>query len=369
MSADDEQLFGALEQLTPELKIKLMQLLSQDDSIASSIANTNRSDDKSQKQIASLRRYNTKLQEDLYKTLQDYKDAQQSHQKEVCQLEKDLEQLKAELNATAQSALESDLGRKKLLKEKIEAVKEKNDAKMDQEIISDLESRIENLELEQENLIKIRKEKDEELIKMKHELDIKDSELFIMKENVQKNEYWKEEFEKLSKFVDHLKEELEFERSRNEGIGYEDALGEENAKAVTSTKKTTKSKGFNSFADEALKGQPNENWEWTNWFDRSLSKLWERDIDGLRSEINDLSVNKDMAFTRIRENVSGMMGSTLDMVVPTSVKNVADTLSNTATAIAKGDTNSFLNKSTLKIVQDTNKDHEINTSELNKLEM
>lgn len=78
----DDQLLQSLASLTPELKGKLAALLAQDSSIAHSFG-----DKRDQQQITALRRSNAKLQQDLYKTLSDFRNAEKLAKEQISTLD------------------------------------------------------------------------------------------------------------------------------------------------------------------------------------------------------------------------------------------------------------------------------------------
>ncbi|KAJ1551329.1 hypothetical protein HK405_014717 [Cladochytrium tenue] len=95
------------------------------------------------KAVANLRRANVSLQEQLHSALSEVRDTEYAHNKAVSSLEADLESLRLELSSTLQAAVELENEKRRLAREKVDAIRESQIAESaDMRVIHELQKRV-----------------------------------------------------------------------------------------------------------------------------------------------------------------------------------------------------------------------------------
>ncbi|KAJ3090849.1 hypothetical protein HK102_002450 [Quaeritorhiza haematococci] len=272
------------------------------------LANVRDADTAHLRPIQMLRRSNTELQEQLRHALQDLRDTEQSHARTIKGLERNLDTLRAELNKTAAAAMELEEERRRLLKEKVETLKEKSDLEIsDSEVIRSLQLRIREFEIENGRLAASKKDVERKLKSVLAERD----QLIAANEELQDkcalNDDLKRDCERQAKLIEELKDRLESERfSHHAGDGSATASL---AAIAASSSGGSRNDMIRSLAGE-ITGEPltkEQEFQWNLWMDRSWQKLWEADVQGLRYEIDNLRNNRNQAYDRVRDQIGEMV--------------------------------------------------------------
>ncbi|KAJ3108722.1 hypothetical protein HDU97_000120 [Phlyctochytrium planicorne] len=257
--------------------------------------------------MVSLRKTNSALQDQIRSTLEDLRDAEKSHAKAVSTLEVDLEKLRADWAKTSEErdALENE--RKRLLKSGIERVRElEGVAGGDAEVILQLQERVRELEGE------IRKTKDVEGRYKKSAEEIQSLREVVsgMEEEIQRLKRCEEEKGRLEVEVEELREQVE--EARRWVLEREEEFRGSRDGTVRS--------GGDRLA-MVLGGEAEEKWEWTPWLNSVRNKCWDRDMDGLRTEISNLQAHRVEAYQRLRSEMDVMMHSIVS-ILPAGLQSI-----------------------------------------------
>jgi chromosome segregation ATPase len=118
-----------------------------------SLGNLKDSDISHSKALDASRQLNEKLQERIGQTMSSFKKAEVEHTQQIKALESDIEYLRSQLDSVLENADDLRRSKDKLVKEKTEILRETKDLELnDQELISKLSCRVEDLEAQNQKL-------------------------------------------------------------------------------------------------------------------------------------------------------------------------------------------------------------------------
>ncbi|KAI9202075.1 Triosephosphate isomerase-domain-containing protein [Polychytrium aggregatum] len=252
--------------------------------------------------ISSLQKTNSELQDQLKSALRDLREAEHTHTKAVAGLERDLDQLRTELHATAETAQQLEAERKRLLNLMNSSIKEKsNSDKSDAEQIKQLSSVIVNLESENAQLTRTKADATNKLNVLREELNSVQVKYDEAEEIVSQYKYLKDEYDQQKVLIEELKASVEEQRQSYQGMIDDLALVGQLPNSAIALR------GGIDHNALVLTDDFNGDWQWVKWIERTRVKAWERDIRGLREEIDNLRENRQHAVLRLRQQVENLV--------------------------------------------------------------
>ncbi|KAJ3048711.1 hypothetical protein HK097_010264 [Rhizophlyctis rosea] len=319
-----------LQQLITDLEAANTDLRAQ---LASSIQTLREAERNHQKTISTLRRSNNTLQDDLRKTLKTLRDAEQAHSRSVRALEEQVDRLRQDLDTASKFAEDLDADRKRLLREKMEARRDTSALEsMDAETIRSLQSRIRYLETDREKLSTSLRDSEHRLFIQSADYDSLRIRVAELESREEETHLLRDEFTRQCSLVEELREQLE-EQRRKDGEDEEDRAfwGLPGAGLGVTGIPGYGEVGLDDRALILLE-QGNE-WQWSTWLDRARGRMWERDVNGLKQEIENLQTHREEAYLRVRdaiddittqitERVPGPIAFLAKNFVPTPVVNL-----------------------------------------------
>ncbi|KAJ1554154.1 hypothetical protein HK405_005871, partial [Cladochytrium tenue] len=274
--------------------------------LAVAIANLQDSEKIHMKNIAQLRQSNTALKEDLHTALRDVRNAEQAHNRTVSSLETDLEKLRSELSSTSLAALKLEGEKKKLAREKVDAIRESQDAESaDSRVIYELQQKVRSLEDANSAAIAGRRESEKRLKQAREELDATRKLVAELQEQVEATVWLRKECERRGALVMELKEQLEEVRSSALDSS-EDRMFQDATVATDEASLLRRRAAMNTELSLVLQKGGME-WQWTPWLTNVRDKVWERDINGLKDEIADLAAHREVAYVHLRASIDEML--------------------------------------------------------------
>ncbi|KAI8835986.1 hypothetical protein BJ741DRAFT_708793 [Chytriomyces cf. hyalinus JEL632] len=258
-----------------------------------------------ERQIQALTRQNQTLQQDLRTALQDQRRAEHDHAKEVTALETDLDALRTELERAAKASTVNARA------QKAAAADEAAAANADEDIISDLQKEVAALATFKKEADKKIKETtlalQEALLRIQDQQDRLDAAASM-----------RQEFERRGTLIIELKEQVEDLHVRLADA--QDAAG-----VSAAPEPTSKAAGIVSkYGDK--------DWEWTPWLESVKGKVWERNLTGLREEVDELRKNREEAYSKLKEEMDTMVVKFVDQL-PESVRLGIDRVGNTISGV------------------------------------
>ncbi|KAJ3235363.1 hypothetical protein HDU81_000570 [Chytriomyces hyalinus] len=259
-----------------------------------------------ERQIQALTRQNQTLQQDLRAALQDQRRAEHDHAKEVTALETDLDALRSELERAAKASAVNARA------QKAAAADEAAAANADEDIIAELQKEV-------GVLAAFKKEADKKI--KETSLALQDALLRIQdqQDRLDAAASMRQEFERRGTLIIELKEQVEDLHMRLADA--QDAAG---VAAPAAAESTSKSAGIVSKYDK--------DWEWTPWLESVKGKVWERNLTGLREEVDELRKNREEAYSKLKEEMDAMVVNFVDQL-PESVRLGIDRVGNTITGL------------------------------------
>eukprot|EP00842_Homolaphlyctis_polyrhiza_P004531 jgi/Hompol1/5079/HPOL_001301-RA len=257
--------------------------------------------------IKAMRETNEALQTQLRNALTEIRDESSAHTQIVSALENDIEYLRTELSGVAQTAAQLEKEKRRLLKEKVESLKESRHAEnMEQELFAELQLRIHTLEADNDRFMSAKDEIEKRFMAMRNENALAQERIAELTAKLEESTVANQSSTVQNQVIEEMREQLEDMRSRFAALHDELERGREPSGA--------------RLDDEA--------WEWTPWLERAKNKAWERDIAGLRDEINDLRVHQQQAYTRLATELTSMVGRILEFT-PTPISSITSTILDT----------------------------------------
>ncbi|KAJ1544354.1 hypothetical protein HK405_008717, partial [Cladochytrium tenue] len=277
--------------------------------LAVAIANLQDSEKIHMKTIGQLRQSNSALKDDLHTALRDVRNAEQAHNRAVSSLETDLEKLRSELSSTSLAALKLEGEKKKLAREKVDAIRESQDAESaDSRVIYELQQKVRSLEDANSAAIAGRRESEKRLKQAREELDATRKLVAELQEQVEATGWLRKECERRGALVMELKEQLEDVRSSALDSS-EDRMFQDATVATVATDEASllrRRAAMNTELSLVLQKGGME-WQWTPWLTNVRDKVWERDINGLKDEIADLAAHREVAYVHLRASIDEML--------------------------------------------------------------
>ncbi|KAI8812477.1 hypothetical protein BJ742DRAFT_20327 [Cladochytrium replicatum] len=297
--------------------------------------------------VAQLKRGNQELQEQLRLTLSDLRDAEQSHARAVAILEGDLDTLRTELGSTAQAAADLEADRRRLIREKMEQAKESRTTEQsEQDNVRQLWARIRSLENENARLLAGKREAERRRDAMRMELE----ELAQRYEELSRDSAQRSSLEAQVEAQRELIEEMR-ERMEETVHLYDAAVNE---LALRGLPIPTSGSPFRVVRNGAPNGYggssemtlvvrqqrgselARQDWELTAWMERSGTKLWNRDLTGLRNEIDDLNLHRNEAYIKVRDTLDDLLTQFVERLPPGLIKGMTTKVLHTTTPIILG---------------------------------
>ncbi|KAI8833444.1 hypothetical protein BJ741DRAFT_612137 [Chytriomyces cf. hyalinus JEL632] len=259
-----------------------------------------------ERQIQALTRQNQTLQQDLRAALQDQRRAEHDHAKEVTALETDLDALRSELERAAKASAVNARA------QKAAAADEAAAANADEDIIAELQKEV-------ATLAAFKKEADKKI--KETSLALQDALLRIQdqQDRLDAAASMRQEFERRGTLIIELKEQVEDLHMRLADA--QDAAG------VTAPAADSASKSAGIVSKYSDK-----DWEWTPWLESVKGKVWERNLTGLREEVDELRKNREEAYSKLKEEMDTMVVNFVDQL-PESVRLGIDRVGNTITGL------------------------------------
>ncbi|KAI8845573.1 hypothetical protein BC829DRAFT_445650 [Chytridium lagenaria] len=268
--------------------------------------------------VTSLRRANSNLQDQLRSTLQDLRDAERSHGTAVASLEADLEHLRSDLSSASIAAQELESERRRLIRERHEAAREAQGVEMtDTMTIQDLQKRLRDCEGELVTARTGRREAERKFRGAMGEVERLRESYLRLEEGAREIDGLKEVCGRLEVENGELREQLEEMRVR--WMDRSDVVALQQGGA----------RGELAMVLAEATGKP--EWEWTPWLTSIRNKCWDRDISGLREEIDNLREHRVQAYQRLRSEMDVMMTSIV-AVLPTPLQTITTRVVGIATS-------------------------------------
>ncbi|KAJ1558007.1 hypothetical protein HK405_014632, partial [Cladochytrium tenue] len=268
------------------------------------------------KAVANLRRANVSLQEQLHSALREVRDTEQAHNKAVSSLEADLESLRLELSSTSQAAVELEVEKRRLAREKVDAIRESQIAESaDTRVIHELQKRVRALEEGNASAAAGRRDAEKRLRGARAELDEARRLAAELQEQVEAAVWLREECERRGALVLELREQLEEVRS-----SALDSSEDRQFRAATTEAGARRAAVGPANSELSVVLQKGEaDWQWSPWLSSVREKVWEADISGLQQEIADLALHRETAYVRLRTGIDDML-TVIVRALPTPIQ-------------------------------------------------
>ncbi|KAJ3209730.1 hypothetical protein HDU82_000225 [Entophlyctis luteolus] len=251
------------------------------------------------RQIQALNRQTQTLTQDLRAALNDHKRSEAEHAKQVRMLEADLEALMAQVGSSksdSAAAVAASNVTTAFATSSVAAVT----ATSDDETILQI-SKLQD-ELAQLNQWKVDAEKT--IATTTATLQESIVRLHDQEDRLQAAASMRQEFERRGTLIIQLREQVEDLRARLDSAAQEEV---ENG-------------GVTPAADGRSLAKVNSDiWEWTPWLENVKYKAWERDLAGLREEVEDLRRHREEAYNKLKAEMDAYMLKFVDSL-PESVK-------------------------------------------------
>ncbi|KAI9364504.1 hypothetical protein DFJ73DRAFT_809715 [Zopfochytrium polystomum] len=283
--------------------------------LGTAIANLQDAEKIHSRTLANLRKTNASLQDQLHSALQDVRNTEQAHNRTISALEADLESLRSELSNASIAQFELENEKKRLAREKVDAIRESQSVESaDTRVIYDLQKRIRALEDANAAALASKKDAERKLKQAREDLEEAKSLAAELQERVESAVGLREECERRGALIMELKEQLE--DSRTSAIDSNEAKMFQNATTVV---KRPTGPANSELSVVLQKGD--QEWSWSPWLMSVREKVWERDINGLRDEIADLTQHREAAYVRLRSGIDEMLGIFVQ-ALPTPVQAI-----------------------------------------------
>ncbi|KAI8621826.1 hypothetical protein BC830DRAFT_1092415 [Chytriomyces sp. MP71] len=257
------------------------------------------------RQIQALQRTNQTLQQDLRAALQDMRRAETEHTKEVKGLESDLEALRYELERNAKDNAALNKAAKLAAKDDAAA------ADADEAIFTELHKEVASLKEWKKEAEKTIKQTttalQESLVRVQDQQDRLDAAASM-----------RQEFERRGTLILELKEQIEDLRVHLADA--QEQIGGEVSQAAAQA-----SAGFVSKYD-------GKEWEWSPWIESVKGKVWERNLTGLKEEVDELRKHREEAYRKLKEEMDTMVVKFVDQL-PESVRLGMDKVGTTISGV------------------------------------
>ncbi|KAJ3093504.1 hypothetical protein HK100_006578, partial [Physocladia obscura] len=263
-----------------------------------------------ERQIQALTRQTQTLTQDLRTALLDHKRSEAEHAKQVRLLEADLDSLAAQL-ASASKEKEKEKDKEPPSDAPSAAAKEAKDPAESAESARENASllQIDLLKAEVDRLAVAKKDVDKALHATSAALQESVVRLHDQEDRLQAAQAMRQEFERRGVLIVQLKEQIEDLRAQLDERAEADQL-----------EGFTQNNSAANAAGDRLK--INDNWEWTPWLESVKHKAWERNITGLREEVEDLRRHREEAYNKLKAEMDGYMAKFVG-ALPESVLAVA----------------------------------------------
>lgn len=202
-------------------------------------------------------------------------------------LERDLEQLRMELQTTALAAAELEEDRRRLLREQAEVRRDTKEIEQtDQQIIQDLQSKLKEVEAENAKLSVGKKESERRSTMHRIELE----ELTVLAKDLEakaeETDVLREECARQFRVIEELHQQLEDMRAIElEHLEEELAFGEHTDELQQRSEVLENVVEQDGHTPSGALVRNEQNWEWTKWIERTRTRCWEIDIAGLKEEV------------------------------------------------------------------------------------
>ncbi|KAJ3027816.1 hypothetical protein HDV00_010841 [Rhizophlyctis rosea] len=287
-SALTRQSTDHLHQLISDLESANTSLRSQ---IESSHTTLREAEHNHAKIVSSLRKTNAELQEDLHKTLRSLRDAEHAHTRSIRALEEQVDRLRHDLDIASKAAEELDAERRKLIRERMESQKDAREMEtLDSETIRLLHNRVKTLEAERTRLELARRDSERKYQIQNTDLESLRSRVVELEAREEETYQLKDEFSRQYQLIEELREQLEGERKRAvEEKEERDFWNCGGLGGILPGKGVTGIPGYGEvFGDDdraLIYLERGDDWQWSKWLERARTRMWERDVSGLRSEV------------------------------------------------------------------------------------
>ncbi|KAJ3410714.1 hypothetical protein HDV05_003460 [Chytridiales sp. JEL 0842] len=275
--------------------------------------------------LSHLRRTNTDLQNQLHQALRDLRDAEQAHTRSVRTLEADLESLRGDFTDATLAAHQLQLEKSKLLKTHAEVIKDSHSMELSDSLeISKLQARIRELETAQSTLQGQKKDLERKVRNVYEELEEMRTAFEEARGKVEAAVRMREEFERRGALVNELREQVEGFRSYVEALEGEGSslLNDDSGRPIfPQLLKPSHHSTNTTELSIYLKNDGTGEWEWTPWLQNVRDKAWQRDIRGLREEIDDLTKHRQQAYTKLKTGID-LMVTSIASYMPSPIKAI-----------------------------------------------
>ncbi|KAJ3072320.1 hypothetical protein HDU98_003829 [Podochytrium sp. JEL0797] len=290
-----QQLLEANERLQNKLEsIEANQdSLGDKDALKKKLRETEKQADR---QIQSLTRQTQSLTTDLRAALQDHRKSELDHAKQVRLLEDDLEELRSELVARANAATAAAVVGGKAVKKDSHS----DDADLEDRQL-EAEMKVKELEAELESLTVWKKEAETTIKQTTSALQDSLLRLHAQDDRLQAAAAMRQEFETRGTLIVQLKEQVEDLHLRLQTLEAGDDV------TIEMDPATARSLAYN------------KDWEWTPWLESVKTKAWDRNLSGLKEEVEELRLHRIEAYNRLKEQMDQTIVSFVDRL-PDSVK-------------------------------------------------
>lgn len=259
--------------------------------LGTALGNLNDAKTSHQKALESSHSYSQDLTSQLQATLLEYRKSEKEHLQQIKSLERDLEYLRVEFNSLLDSQSNLEKTKQKLIKEKIESLKEQKEIiGTDQFLINEFQSQIAELETANQAMKSKIKSLESESRNLKIELE---NAVEIIDESKDRDH------DEHDRIIQELTTQLDLARDKISSLQEQLQNSEE-------------------IDGPTLDLREVNEWGWGNWIKRTGEKVFSRDIHGLRTEIDDLRIHRDVAFQRATAGISDLVGRVLSIPFSTT---------------------------------------------------
>ncbi|KAJ3192202.1 hypothetical protein HDU83_009323 [Entophlyctis luteolus] len=251
------------------------------------------------RQIQALNRQTQTLTQDLRSALTDHKRSEAEHAKQVRMLEADLEALMAQVGSSKSEGAAA--GATSSAAAAFAASTAAAAA-----TVSDEETIMQISKLQEEiaQLTQWKADAEKTIATTTATLQESIVRLHDQEDRLQAAASMRQEFERRGTLIIQLREQVEDLRARLDSAAQEEA---ENG-------------GVTPAADgRSLAKINSDTWEWTPWLENVKHKAWERDLAGLREEVEDLRRHREEAYNKLKTEMDSYMFKFVDSL-PESVK-------------------------------------------------
>jgi chromosome segregation ATPase len=209
------------------------------------------------------------------------------------------------------AAQELESEKRRLIRERTEVMKESHSMEVSDSMeIFKLQKRIRELESSQTTLAANKKDLERKLKNVKDELDETRMAFEEAREKIETAVLMREEFERRGALMVELRDQLEEYRAYTESAINDGILDGRKQPRPAPTELSV-----------ILKRDGTGEWEWTPWLTNIREKAWQRDIKGLREEIDDLTQHRQQAYTKLRTELDTVV-THLVSYMPSPIKAI-----------------------------------------------